>query len=323
MDGIPPVGSYTIDFGRIDIFRCGLNLRHTTRREGDSMKIGIIGAGKVGFTLGKFFSQGGIRITGYYSRNPESARQAAALTHSSFYDTLQPLIKESDAIFITVPDGAITAVYQQVRQYQIPNKYICHCSGALSAADAFPAIGETGAHGFSIHPLFPISSKYEAYRELSGAFFCLEGEAAYLPVFQSLLEGLGCRTQIIPAGAKVRYHAACAMASNLVCALVQQSVDLLVSCGFPPELAADALAPLIRSNVAHLLESGLPDALTGPVERCDTATVEKHLASMPDPGLRELYRLLSLRLIGIAAEKHPHTDYTPMRERLTERRTES
>lgn len=287
------------------------------------MNIGIIGAGKVGFTLGKFFSQGGIRITGYFSRNPESARAAAAFTHSSFYDTLQPLIEESDAIFITVPDRAIPAVFQQVRQFEITNKYICHCSGALSAAEAFPAIGETGAHGFSIHPLFPVSSKYEAYRELTDAFFCLEGEEEYLPAFQTLLEGLGCRTQIIRAEQKIRYHAACAMASNLVCALVQQSADLLVSCGFSPALAAEALAPLIRSNVQHLLADGVQDALTGPVERCDTATVAKHLRSMPDDTLRETYRLLSSRLIDVAAAKHPQTDYTPMRELLIGRRTES
>ena len=112
-------GNYTIAFlNDLRIFRCGLNLRHTIRKEGDSMNIGIIGAGKVGFTLGKFFSQGGIRITGYFSRNPESARAAAAFTHSSFYDTLQPLIEESDAIFITVPDRAIPAVFQQVRQFE-------------------------------------------------------------------------------------------------------------------------------------------------------------------------------------------------------------
>ena len=112
------------------------------------------------------------------------------------------------------------------------------------------------------------------------------------------------------------------MASNLVCALVQQSADLLVSCGFSPALAAEALAPLIRSNVQHLLADGVQDALTGPVERCDTATVAKHLQSMPDDTLRETYRLLSSRLIDVAAAKHPQTDYTPMRELLIGRRTE-
>ena len=280
------------------------------------MKTGIIGAGKVGFTLGKFFSQGGIKITGYYSRNPESARQAAAFTDSSFYDNLEKLIEDSDAIFITVPDRAITEVYRQISRYEINDKYICHCSGAMSSGDVFPDIEKTGAHGFSIHPLFPISSKYEAYRELSDAFFCLEGEAEYLPEFEDMLGELGCRTQRIEAKSKILYHAACAMASNLVCGLVQQSQDLLTVCGFSPEQAAEALKPLISSNVKHILEDGAIAALTGPAERCDVQTVKKHLDSLPSADTRELYRLLSLKLADMVETKNPQRDYEPLREVL-------
>lgn len=47
------------------------------------MKIGFIGAGKVGFSLGKFFVQGGVPVTGYYSRRRDSAEEAAILpTHT-------------------------------------------------------------------------------------------------------------------------------------------------------------------------------------------------------------------------------------------------
>ena len=42
------------------------------------MKIGFIGAGKVGFSLGQFFVQGGLPVTGYYSRHRGSAQEAAA-----------------------------------------------------------------------------------------------------------------------------------------------------------------------------------------------------------------------------------------------------
>ena len=43
------------------------------------MKTGFIGAGKVGFTLGKFFAENNIQVTGYYSRRRESAKEAAGL----------------------------------------------------------------------------------------------------------------------------------------------------------------------------------------------------------------------------------------------------
>ena len=76
------------------------------------MNIGLIGAGKVGFSIGRFFSDGGVRITGYCSRNPDSAREAAAFTNSRYYSSIKDLTADSDAIFITVPDSAIRSVYE-------------------------------------------------------------------------------------------------------------------------------------------------------------------------------------------------------------------
>ena len=57
------------------------------------MKIGFIGAGKVGFSLGKFFVQGNLPVTGYYSRQRESAQEAALFTNTKPYDTMLALVR--------------------------------------------------------------------------------------------------------------------------------------------------------------------------------------------------------------------------------------
>ena len=104
------------------------------------MKIGFIGAGKVGFSLGKFFAEGGVPVTGYYSRHRESAQEAALFCGAKSYDTLEMIIQESDALILTVPDGVITSVYQELRQFELSEKQICHCSGAMTAREAFPGL---------------------------------------------------------------------------------------------------------------------------------------------------------------------------------------
>jgi len=43
------------------------------------MRAGFIGAGKVGFSLGKYLKENGVEITGYFSKSPESAKSAADL----------------------------------------------------------------------------------------------------------------------------------------------------------------------------------------------------------------------------------------------------
>lgn len=281
-----------------------------------SMKIGFIGAGKVGCTLGKYFAERDIEVTGYYSRTFASAKDAAAFTGTKAYDDPAALIGDSDVLFLTVPDRTITPAYEGLRQYGLAGKMLCHCSGAMTAREAFPGIEETGASGYSIHPLFPVSSKDESYRVLEGAFFCVEGDDAHLSQWKTLLESLRLRVQIIPADAKVRYHAACAIASNLYCALVQTSVDLLEECGFTKSLALEALAPLMRSNLERILQVGPQDALTGPVERNDAGTVKKHVACIPAGKEQALYCAASEKLVEMASRRHPEEDYSALLDGL-------
>ena len=105
---------------------------------------------------------------------------------------------------------------------------------------------------------------------------------------------------------------------NLMCALVQESVALLRGCGFSQREALDALAPLMRANLAHLLQVGPQQALTGPVERGDTATVAKHLACLTGEDARQVYRGASRMLVELARNKHPDIDAESMNEILKE-----
>lgn len=272
-------------------------------------KTGFIGAGKVGFALGKFMKSKGKEIAGYYSRNTASAALAAQYTDSTSYEDLAALVRASDVLFLTVPDGSISRVFEEVSRYPIRGKYICHCSGALSAEEAFPGVGNTGAHAFSVHPLFAVSDPYRAYRELADVFFVLEGEEAHLPEMERFLADLSLRVRTIRSAQKTRYHVAAVMASNLVIALLSESIDLLAACGFSEEEARGALAPLVRGNVEHVLKDGAEKALTGPAERGDAATIRKHFAVMEQEDTRRLYELLTRKLLAIAEKKHPQRAY--------------
>lgn len=283
------------------------------------MTIGFIGAGKVGFTLGKYLGTHGFRVAGYHSRSTDSAEQAAEFTGTRAYPDLGALVSCCDALFLTVPDSSITEVFGQLCAYPIAGKLICHCSGALSAGDAFPGIEETGAFGYSVHPLFAVSDPYKACGELADVFFALEGHPAHLEHLRDMLARAGLRVRVIDARNKTLYHCAAATASNLVVGLLGQSLDMMVRCGFSRDDALQALAPLIEGNVQHVLYDGPAAALTGPLERGDSGTIQKHLRALEDmPDTKELYRRLSLSLLPIAQEKHPERSYASIKTCLTQ-----
>lgn len=278
------------------------------------MTIGFIGAGKVGFSMGKYFTEHDICVSGYYSRNPESSKEAAAFTKTKYYQKLEDIIKESDTLFLTVPDGSINKVYSEIIQWDIEGKALVHCSGALSSS-VFSGISLKGAYGYSIHPICAVSDKLTGSQDLSKAYFTIEGDEKYLSVFLDLFHGLGNPMEVIASEEKVKYHGAAVFASNLVAGLYETASWMLRDCGLSEAFSDQALLPLFLGNAENIGAQGVTRALTGPVERADAGTVEKHLQVLTGEE-REIYRLLSQQLVKIAERKNPDRDYDDLKHIL-------
>ena len=267
------------------------------------MKVGFIGAGKMGFTLGKHMVEHGISVGGYYSRTLESAKEAAEFTTSHCYESLSELVNGNDVIFITVPDGqiAVTADALDRLDADLSGKIVCHTSGALSS-QVFSGM-DSRVFGYSIHPIYAVNSKTESYINFNQAFITIEGHEAKIDVMTDLFKGMGHKVKVISADDKVKYHGAAVFASNLVIGLYHKSMKLMEECGFSESEAEEALKPLFKNNAESLINKGCTDALTGPVERCDTETVKKHINVLSGDEL-DVYKLLSKELVGISEAKH-------------------
>ena len=286
------------------------------------MRAGFIGAGKVGFTLGKYLAMQGIEISCYYSRKPASGKEAAEFTESRYYTSIEEITKDSDTLFLTVPDGTIGEIWDDMRNLPIKNKNICHCSGSISSTVFFD--GENlGANIYSVHPLYAISDKCESWKHLNKAYFTVEGSAENLDEIKSIFERAGNKVIAMGAENKSLYHCGAVVVSNLVNGLFQVGAEMLVKCGFDKKDAKKALVPLFTGNADTLAEKGVAAALTGPVERNDLSTITKHIEAIKAAWINEseekvgyemIYLLLSEKLLSIAQEKHLDSDYLKMTE---------
>ena len=284
------------------------------------MKIGFIGAGKVGFSLGKYLqnncSQNDVEIVGYFSKSLKSAKSAADFTSTKLYINLENILKDSDTLFLSLFDGSISQIWFYMRNLDIRNKNICHCSGSISSTAFFDAQNK-GAYAYSIHPLCAINDRYEAYKNLANAVFTIEGNSEHLDSLMQIFQKCGNDIIKIDTQKKALYHASAVMASNLVTALFATSIDLLNHCGVDKKMAKNILLPLLQGNVANLTTFDIKDALTGPVERNDVVTIKKHLNVFNQENLnqeKEIYKLLSQKLIEIAQSKNSLKDYSEMKE---------
>ena len=104
-------------------------------------------------------------------------------------------------------------------------------------------------------------------------------------VATALAEILGLRPFALDDDRRALYHAGAAIASNYLVTLRRVAGELLAASGAPPE----ALDPLMR----RVIENGF--ALTGPIERGDWETVERHRAAIAEhaPDVLEAYDVLA------------------------------
>ena len=280
------------------------------------MKAGFIGAGKVGFSLGKYLKENGFTVTGYYSRSPKSANDAAKFTSTKAYNSITSILSDSDTLFITVPDGAISEVWDDMQNLDVKNKNICHCSGSISSTVFFNG-EKLGASVYSVHPLYAISDKKNSWKELHKAYFTIEGSKNHLEEIKKVFQSSVNKVIVTSKENKALYHCSAAVVSNLITGLFTVGADMLCQCGFTKEDATKALIPLFIGNAKSIEKNGPIASLTGPVERNDISTIEKHLDALNfNKQYKMIYTLLSEKLIDIAKEKHVDRNYTEMTEEI-------
>lgn len=281
-----------------------------------NMKIGIVGAGKVGVTLGAYLTKRGITITGYYSRSFSSASEAANFTKTKAFENLEELVQGSDTLFLTTPDGEIKNTWDCIANYQLEEKIICHFSGSLSS-DVFSEREATRMYSCSIHPMYAFSDKFTAFEQFHTACLTMEGDKKALDAMKALFGSFGHKILTIDAGNKMKYHAAAAFASNYMVGLFQAALDLLKECGFSEEDSRNLLTPLVENNVTAMLEHGTVNSLTGPIERNDVMTIEKHLEVLDGSETKEIYESIGRKLVQIAMKKNEDRDYTAIKKLLS------
>jgi Uncharacterized conserved protein len=278
------------------------------------MRIGFIGAGRVGYTLGRFMTEHGVTVNGYYSRTALHAEEAAHFTDTRYYDDPEKLIRDSDCIYLTVSDNAISEVFHDLdSRYDLTGKILCHTSGAMSSKVFADSKNEVC--GYSIHPNFAVSDKLTSYLNFQDAFITIEGNHRHLGEIVEFYKNLGLHVGVIGAESKPKYHAASVFASNFVCGIYGTAVRLLEECGFSYDDSVAALKGLFGANAEGIVENGPVKQLTGPAERCDTSTIQKHLNVLSEDD-KQLYKLLTRETLAIAKKKNVDRDYSSLESLL-------
>ena len=225
----------------------------------------IIGGGRLARHMRHYFSLLNLPVS-CWTRD----RTSPANTHSiaDAGDRLRATIQPASHVLLLVSDMAITEVLK--RYPFLHEKVLVHCSGALSIP------GVAGAHPLMTfsHELYSL----EQYRQIP--FMIDSGHA-----FNELLPGLPNPHFPIRMEDKPLYHALCVMAGNYSQILWQATVERFSAIGLP----ASTLEPYLQQVVQNFVRKP-GSALTGPLSRGDSATIERNLKALAGDPLEPVYR---------------------------------
>jgi predicted short-subunit dehydrogenase-like oxidoreductase (DUF2520 family) len=153
-----------------------------------------------------------------------------------------------------------------------------------------------------MHPLHAFGTAIADPEVLRGVYWCTEGDAVAKQVAGRLIGDLHGHVSEIQPEHKILYHAAAAVAGNLITGLMSVSFAMLAHCGIAPAQARAMLIRLSEGVLQRIKAEGEIAALAGPISRGDVATVAAHLEQLrPLPPVYEaVYRSLSRELVALA-----------------------
>jgi predicted short-subunit dehydrogenase-like oxidoreductase (DUF2520 family) len=184
--------------------------------------------------------------------------------------------RDAELVLLCVPDRVIG----EAAAYVDPGPWVAHVSGATPLAVLAPHVRR-----FSVHPLQTFTLR-RGPEQLDGAWAAVTAETdEALALATWLAETLGLMPFPLGDDDRAAYHAGAAIASNYLVTLRRAAGSLLEAAGAPPE----ALDPLMRRTIENAFE------LTGPIQRGDWETVERHLDAIRTlrPELEPMYRALA------------------------------
>jgi predicted short-subunit dehydrogenase-like oxidoreductase (DUF2520 family) len=264
------------------------------------VKIGIIGAGKVGISIGYVLKQKGMDIAAVSDTFEVPINTAKTYLGDDVLYTNNnvEVVEASDIIAVTTQDRIIKEVAIEIteKMEKLDGRLFFHTSGAHPATLLSP-LETKGARLGALHPLQTFPDIESAINVLPGTYIFIEGDEDSIEVLRKIATALGSGCVRLEGEQKLLYHLCAVFVCNLLCALLYTGEDIMNKIG----IELQPFFPIIKATLNNIEKKGPLASLTGPIVRGDVETVLSHFEAMEDMELyKKVYKSLSLVALDMA-----------------------
>jgi len=265
----------------------------------------IIGVGMVGTAIGSLLKKAGHRIAAVADLSPEHLKRAKYFIGASAFRNPAQAADTAECLLITTPDDRIESVCTGiVAASSVRGKKVFHMSGA-GGLDLLDSACRAGAAVASIHPLQSFSSIESAIQNIPGSYFGVTASKGAKRISTDIVRDLRGIPLYIKPEQKPLYHAAACIASNYLVSLMSVVEAIYLSIGLSEKDARKAYLPLVYGSLKNIEKQGCTSALTGPIARGDSGTIQKHIEAMVRhlPDHSSLYANMGMTAVKLARQK--------------------
>ncbi len=270
--------------------------------DASALRIGFIGAGRLGQALAWSLAQAGLKVVAVSSVIEEHAHALAKPIAACECMSPQAVVDACDLVFVTTPDSVIGTTCDSLTWHA--GQAVVHCSGVTEVGVLDHALAQ-GASTGGFHPMQTFGDPHAAARSLPGCTITVEAaDPVLMDLLLQMVSGLGCAANRLPAGMRGRYHAAAGYTSQFINALFDQAIRLWQTWGATEEEALCALWPLAQGTLSSIQTAGVARGMPGPVSRGDLSSIEKHLRAVTPmgPQMLDFYRTLCTATVPLAQQ---------------------
>ena len=242
------------------------------------LRVGVVGAGRVGSVLAVALGRAGHRITAVSAVSDASVRRIRRNLPGVPVLPPDQVLTGADLVLLTVPDDVLPGLVAGLASAgaAMQGRLVAHASGRHGLAVLEPAV-RGGALPLALHPVMTFTGRPDDIDKLAGICFGVTAPEPLRPVAEALVVEMGGEPVRIAEEHRDLYHAALASSANHLVTLVAQAAELLRQAGVANP--GRMLGPLLSAALDNALRLG-DAALTGPVARGDAETVAGHIQAL-------------------------------------------
>lgn len=254
----------------------------------------MMGTGHVAWHLAPALYKAGMGPALVYGRNEEKARELATACQSGYSTDARQAARGCDMLILCLGDDAIGPVLEQARPDN--DCMLVHTAGSRGIDVLKGYARKTGV-------LYPLQTFTKGRRLDFGQvplFLEAHGSGAE-QMLRQVAGRLSTKVHWLSSGKRARLHLAAVFACNYVNYMYTLGETIVKQTGQDFEV----LAPLIVETANKAIDLGPSQAQTGPAQRGDRKTMEKHMQLIDDQdGLKKLYEEIA-QLISQSQKTKP------------------